>query len=304
MRHISIIYATPPRTCGPFDFDVCDVQAAAMGDGGEAVDWGELACHAPDAWRTSRGEGALVAVIDTGVAPHPDLPAGAACDFTGCGSTVDAVGHGTHVAGIVGARGGPGGVAGIAPACEMLYAKAIPGEGAQCAQAIRWAVAQGADVINMSWGQIGEDDPALRAACVDAAAAGALLVAAAGNGYVAGQDTVAFPARYPEVIAVAALDPGLHHAYFSSAGAPLENGCSFPGVNILSTWKGGTYARLTGTSMAAPMLAGTLALWVGRNRSVPRERRFAAVQQELTAISDRRDDFTFTGRGLPDLARL
>ncbi len=235
----------------------------------ETIDWGLAAYRVPDHWRQTRGEGVRVAVIDTGIdAEHPDLREAIdeARDFTGAAGPGDDNGHGTHVAGIVAARQNHIGVVGVAPACRLLIAKVLnaagAGRGEQVAAGIDWAVDAGADVLSLSFGAP-ERDAAIGAAIDRAAERGKFVVCAAGNAGL--PNSVSFPARLPNVVAVGAVNRHGEAARFSSLGREVDI-CA-PGEDILSTYLGGTYARLSGTSMAAPFVGGVVALLLARQRA-------------------------------------
>jgi subtilisin len=270
----------------------------------DVVDWGLKAIGVEAAWRETRGEGIRVAVLDSGWPDHPDLPnVVARAGFSGDTDGRDEAGHGTHTAGIIGAIDNGVGVVGVAPGCELICGRVLPiTDPAQLADAIDWAVAQGARVINMSLGSP-TDYAEIRMAVKRAYNSGVVLVAAAGNSYVAGQDTIAYPARYPEVLAVGAVDASLHKAAFSAAGAALSNSVAMPGVSMLSCWLGGGYARMSGTSCAAPMLSGLIALIIA-HANVERACVHQVVQDTLHAIARKVDEFSFTGWGVPDASRL
>jgi subtilisin family serine protease len=255
----------------------------------QIVDFGVHAIHSEVAWKETQGDGIKVAVLDTGSSPaHPDL----ALNVVYCsGNDTPQQAHGTHVSGIIAACNNSYGVVGVAPASKLYCYQVLPGGGDAIAQAIDAAVLQGCDIIHMSLGAYG-DYPPLHDAIKRAYADGVVIVAAAGND----PNQVAYPAAYQEVIAVSALDQNMQKAVF----APLvPNHIAMPGVNILSTWAPDQYARMSGTSQAAPLLSGTIALMLAKFRP-KRSDVHDLVQQELTKIDKQSDSFFYT----PDLALL
>lgn len=206
--------------------------------------------------RGYRGQGIKVAVLDTGIIDHPDLNPTHVEDMTGTGS-IDEHGHGTHVAGIVGALENDQGVRGVAPEAELYIFKVIStrtGSIDHVVNGIDRAVALGCKVINLSLGTT-VDVPQMRAACQRAAAAGCLLICASGN---SGNESISFPGGYDECIAVGSVNREKRVSAFTSYGQPLD--VMGPGEKILSTYLGGGYAILSGTSMAAPWVSGICAL--------------------------------------------
>ena len=179
---------------------------------------------------------------------------------------IDVLGHGTHVAGIVAAEDNNRGVLGVAPMAEILPVRVLDDGGAgfdsTIAEGIYYAVDNGADIINMSLGGYGRST-AMRLAVEYARANEVAVVAAAGNSWF--YSLPSFPAAYPDAISVAAAaddDPAsdiesLSKVWFSDWG---HTDFLAPGVDVLSTTPDETYARFSGTSMAAPHVAGALAL--------------------------------------------
>lgn len=226
-------------------------------------------CNLQPALLVSRGQGVLVAVLDTGAElTHPWIQSRVAggWDFVdGDADPTDAAdgidndwdgdvdegwGHGTHVAGTIGIA---------APDAGLLMVRVLDSDGRGdmmgVAQAIRWSVANGAKVINMSLGGPVKSD-AVKLALDEAYAAGVVGVAAAGNW---GASTpVEFPACYRQTIGVAAIDADDRLASFSSYGSYV--GICAPGVAIRSSYRNGGYALWSGTSMAAPWVSGGAAL--------------------------------------------
>ncbi len=234
----------------------------------DAVDWGVAAYRIPDHWRQSQGQGVKVAMLDTGIdEQHPALVGAVddARDFTGSQfGPADRNGHGTHTAGIVAARKD---LLGVAPQCRLLIGKVLGDDGSGTADAVAagidWACDAGADVISMSLGSP-EADPRIFAALQRASAKGKFIICAAGNDGAQSQDDVNYPGRWKQTISVAAVDRSGKLCTFSSRGPEVD--IAAPGEDILSTYLNGGYARLSGTSMATPFVAGVTALLVAVHR--------------------------------------
>ncbi|MEU1075407.1 MULTISPECIES: type VII secretion-associated serine protease mycosin [unclassified Streptomyces] len=244
--------------------------------------WELAAMHTPQAWRTTKGKGITVAVLDTGVdATHPDL-AGQVLpgkDLVGFGAgrgSRDWARHGTAMAGIIAGHGhGPGrgdGVLGIAPEAKVLPVRVIlestdparkkarESRGGALAEGIRWAADHGADVINLSLGDdsaSAHPEPSEDAAVQYALSRGSVVVASAGNGGEQG-DHVSYPAAYPGVIAVAAVDRYGTHAAFSTRRWYAT--VSAPGVDVVIADPDRKYYEGWGTSAASAFVSGAVAL--------------------------------------------
>lgn len=202
----------------------------------QSVPYGISLVKADIAWaKYGKGGGAKVAVLDTGLdLSHPDLPATIANASFVPGLTVDDYNqHGTHCSGTVLGLDNTEGVIGVGPNASLIIGKVLNSGGygvdSWIATAIDWAVLQGADVISMS---LGEDvpDPALEDACLNAFNAGVLVVASAGN---AANSAPNYPASFPGVMSISAVDSDSQLASFSSFG-PLVS-VTAPGVGVLST---------------------------------------------------------------------
>lgn len=238
----------------------------------QTIPWGILRVNATVAWPLSRGTGVKVAVLDTGIGPHPDLVVYGGYNFvSNNGNYGDDFGHGTHVAGTIAALDNTIGVVGVAPEAKIYAVKMLNSAGSgtidQAVSAIQWSVTNGMKILSMSWGTT-TDFQALHDAVNAAYASGLLLIAAAGNtGNSAGTgDSVNYPAKYDTVIAVAALDQNNVRASFSSTGPKVE--ISAPGVNVNSTYLNNGYTTMMGTSMATPHVSGVAALVWARNPSL------------------------------------
>jgi len=232
----------------------------------QTQDWGIEKTNTPKAWNLNyTGKGIKVAVLDTGIATHSDVYVSGGVSFAPYTTSYnDDNGHGTHVAGIIGAENNDQGTVGVAPDAELYAVKVLGSNGSgytsDIVSGIDWAIANNMDIINMSLGTQTES-LALKDAVTRAINSGIVVVAAAGNdGNSLGTgDTVDFPARYDNVISVAAIDSNNNKAYFSSAGPSVD--VAAPGVSIYSTLNTGGYGYMQGTSMASPYVAGVLALY-------------------------------------------
>jgi hypothetical protein len=255
-----------------------------------SLQWGLTKINCPAAWDRNKGSASVtVAVVDTGIdLDHPDLqplliagwdavdittapPPGFRFEgdnLTRDNDPQDEVGHGTHVAGTIAAVSDNNvGVAGVNWFCQLMPVKVLTrlvrisdgrvtgtGTSVDVAAGIRWAVDHGAHIINMSLGSSGstfvEQD-----AVAYAVSRGVLVIAAMGND---GTSSPSYPAAYPNVVAVGAVDQSDRKAAFSQTGAHID--VVAPGVGIRSTdWDNG-YSNKNGTSMATPHVAGVAAL--------------------------------------------
>ncbi|MEO3817340.1 type VII secretion-associated serine protease mycosin [Plantactinospora sp. B24E8] len=224
--------------------------------------------HARDAWRVSTGKGVTVAVIDSGVdASHADL-AGQVLPgidlVTGIGNgQTDPVGHGTTVAGLIAGRGDDNrGVVGLAPKAKILPVRVLDEENRYddaliVAKGVRWAVDNGARVVNLSLGGTG-DSPALAAALDYAFARDVVVVACTGNVGSSSSKDVWYPAREPGVVAVTGLERE-SNALWSGAITGQETVLSAPATGLTGARPGGFW-RVQGTSFAAPLVAAAAAL--------------------------------------------
>lgn len=229
--------------------------------------WGIKRIGAGAVHSYNKASGVKVAVIDTGIDyTHPDLGVNFAggYDFVNNDSDpMDDNNHGTHVSGIIAALDNDAGVVGAGPQAGIYALKVLDASGggywSDIINALDWASANNIQVVNMSFGA-SSDAPGVHDAIKNAYNAGTVLVAAAGNSGNCGgkSNTVGYPARYEEVVAVGATDQNDLRPCFSSHGDQLE--LAAPGLSVISTVIGGGYASFSGTSMASPHVAGTAAL--------------------------------------------
>jgi subtilisin len=271
---------------------------------GETAPTGVRRIGAASATQAHQASNVAVAVIDTGIdLTHPDLNvvSGKNCMTKKTTPARDDNGHGTHVAGIIGAENDGGGLVGVAPGTRVYAVKVLNASGqgtwSQVICGIDWVTQKASSlnirVANMSLAGFGFADgvcgnllgDALNRAICRSTAAGVTYVVAAGN---SGQEfSTTVPAAYPDVLTVTAMSdsdgaPGAlggaptcrtgeaddRYASFSNFADPTDSGgqahmVAAPGVCIASTWLGGGYRTVSGTSMAAPHAAGTVALCLG-----------------------------------------
>lgn len=248
--------------------------------------WHHNTMNTVEAWNASKGNGILVAVIDSGIDyNHPDLKKNIEgyITTTGYGDGRDDNGHGTHCAGIIAAEADNNtGVAGIAPEAKIYSVKALKANGsgstADIIQAVAAATDKNVDIISMSLGSICYDS--LYQKTIDKAVSkGIVVIAAAGN---EGVSQKSYPAAYNNVISVGATgrkdEAGkVGFTNFSNYGSWVD--IAAPGLNILSTlptdftvdrvtYVADGYGYMSGTSMACPAVAGTVALMLGNSDSL------------------------------------
>jgi subtilisin family serine protease len=266
---------------------------------------------APEAWAFGTGSrSVIVAVIDTGIDYfHDDLKDNLwinprevpfnGIDDDGNGFVDDVNGydfiwndgdpfddnqHGTHVCGIIGAKGNNGvGTVGVCWNVSLMALKTFDESGngsvADAIAAITYAVENGARIINASW-TLEERSRALEEAAQYAADAGVLIVAAAGNNH---SELPYYPAAFESVVAVAATDARDNRADFSNYGPHVD--VAAPGANILSTLPENSYGMLSGTSMASPHVAGVAALVLSRFPMYSRQELFDILVNSVDTMA-------------------
>lgn len=231
----------------------------------QIVDWSIPLMQTPLSWDSGyTGKGVKIAVIDSGIAPHPDLKIAGGVSMVGYTSSYsDDSGHGTHVAGIIGALDNTIGIKGVAHGANLYAVKVFNSDNtaylSDVIRGIDWSITNKMDILNLSLGTV-DESPSFKAIIQKANAQGILIFAAAGNqgAFNPNGDIVEYPARYNEVIAVSAVDQSMKRAPFSSGGPAVD--IAAPGVSIYSTYLGSSYLKMSGTSMATPYVAGQAAL--------------------------------------------
>ncbi|MFJ5725742.1 type VII secretion-associated serine protease mycosin [Streptomyces sp. NPDC093149] len=265
-------------------------------------------------WQDTKGKGVRVAVIDTGVDNvNPQLKSAvdtsAGADYLkggGSDGTVDEVGHGTKVAGIIAARPRKGtGFVGLAPEATIIPIRQNDeknsGKDTTMATAIDHAIAKGADVINISQDTTKPltETSALGRAVARALAGNIVVVASAGNDGMDGKLKLTYPAAFDGVLAVASSDRNNERAPFSQAGEFV--GVAAPGVDIVSTVPGNGQCTDNGTSFSAPYVAGVAALMRAKYPKWTAAQIVARIEQTAERSVTGHD--AFVGWGVVDPVR-
>lgn len=257
--------------------------------------WNLAKINASAAWDVSQGGYGPIAIVDTGIdASHSDLSGEIEPGYNFVNNSTDTSddnGHGTSVAGIIaGITNNSNGVASIGFKGSLIPVKVLDSTGTgtygDVASGIIYAADNGAKIINLS---LGGSSPSqtLQSAVNYAEQKGVIVVAAAGNN---GNSAAVYPADYPGVIAVSATDTNDNLASFSSYGSDIV--ASAPGVGIISTYNNGGYATMSGTSMAAPEVAGLLGLALSHSQVST-----ATLLSDLEQSSDKVGPYPYNSSG-------
>ena len=302
-------------------------QLASQGE--LTLSWGIERISAPKAWeRTIGSEEIVVAVIDSGIDTSIPQLAGKVWtnpgEIPGNGLDDDANGyiddvhgwdfrdndsssligskihwHGTFVAGIIAARPGEGKVTGVAPGVRIMDLRFLDSKNLfysrdwkLFAEAVDYAVDNGAQIINLSVYSNGKPPRVLEQALERAAQRGVIVVGIAGND---SQSKVCYPAKYPSVLAVSATNSDDRLASFSNQGA--EVAVAAPGEQITSLFPGGAAGTSSGTSFSAPHVSGTLALILSANPGLSPSEAIDRLKESSVDLGERGLDFHF-GAGL------
>jgi subtilisin len=279
------------------------VEPAPNAPAGQETPWGIARVKAPAAWATSRGKGVKLVVIDTGIdMTHPELVGiikGGWNAISTAATFNDDNGHGTHCSGTIAAKDDDQGVVGVAPQIDLYGVKVLDANGSgtfdDVIAGMLWAVENKMEVASMSLGA-SSGNQALADAVEAMRKGGVILIAAAGNS----GGSVGYPAAYPGAIAIAASDSKDKLASFSSRGP--EVAVIAPGVAVKSTYMGGAYDTLSGTSMATPHVVGLTALYVATHKGATPEMARAALKAASTKLVGVPD--IAQGAGLPTADKL
>ncbi|TKI56497.1 peptidase S8 [Brevibacillus antibioticus] len=246
------------------------------------------------------GKNVKIGILDTGISRHEDLKVSGGISYVeGEADYEDAHGHGTAVAGVIAGKDNQLGIIGVAPEAEIYPIKVLDEKGhgkySSMIQGIEWAIQNGMNIISISAGG-SVDSQALHDQIKRANEHGILVIAAAGNRGL-GEDTQLFPAKYSETLSVGSINRDNQRADSSSVGTGLD--LMAPGVDILSTTLHKGYELRSGTSLAAPHVAGAAAvIWSKKGRATNDEVRDILVES-ATPLGEPR----FYGKGLVNLEK-
>lgn len=271
--------------------------------------WGYKSTNTLDsrAWGLD-GAGVEIAIIDTGIDPdHPDLNVKKGISVLDeHESWVDDNGHGTHVAGVIGAQDNEIGTVGIAPEADIFAVKALDQEGdgweSEIIAGIDWAIKENVDIINLSLTSC-QPSTAMKSTIGRAESSGIAVVAASGNGVLCSGEylnDVMYPARYESVISVGAVDEKQARALFSYGGESLD--FVAPGTKVYSSYittdkYPDGYKNMNGTSMAAPYVSGVLALTMQAYPNTNLDQLKNLLVEHAVDLGEKGKDFDY-GHGL------
>jgi len=276
----------------------------------EVYDWGLRDLHIPEIHKHTLGQGIKIAIIDSGKSNHFETIGNTigAKNFSKEDSADDKNGHSSFVSGIIAAQKNNEGIIGVAPEAKLLFAKAMDnagrGDPSSLVNSIIWSIKKQVDIISISAGMFFDFKP-LKKAIRKAYERNIIIVAAVGNTSNRNYD-VAFPARYPEVIGVAAYDSKRKTAKFSSRGINVS--FAMPGVDIYSTWLNNQFCKNSGSSFACPIMSGICALILSKHRATPNSKTPCKTPRQMTEHLERYaqklGDKKETGFGTIDLDSL
>lgn len=285
----------------PIELAANKVETKDLKEQPQSIPWGVYSVGANLAPKSDKtNKKVKVAVFDTGISPHPELNVKDGVSFVEDETDyADHQGHGTHMAGTISAVDDTYGIVGVSPNVELYSVKVINAKGkgytSSVVQGIDWAINHHIDIINISFTSMEYSD-VLEQAIQNAREKGILVFAAAGNAGN-GENNVRYPAQYPGVIGVGAVNTAHARATFSSTGEGLD--VMAPGTNILSTYNHQDYAILSGTSSATAFASGAAALLWEHNPSWTANQVADRLTETATSLGESHQ----YGKGLINVAK-
>jgi len=255
----------------------------------------------PSIWNKTKGKNVTVAVLDTGIQTHPDLIKNV--DISRCRSFIEGEdifdnfsGHGIHVGGIISASNDEFGIVGIAPEATLVSVKVLDKNGRSQKNSIlkglKYCLTLNPDVVNLSLGST-TPMPEEHKVIKELTSRGIPVVCSVGNSGDKNTNGVLYPANYEECIAVGSYNYSLikDRSRFSSYGEAVD--LLAPGEEIFSTFLNGSYAVLSGSSMAAPMVTGVIALVISHFK---KQNKNFTVQDIKKLLFENAEDIKTNGR--------
>ncbi len=283
------------KDCGLLPYDRENVYGLSTSSG-QYCGWEITKFNIKDQWQYSKGEGVVVAVIDTGCdLYHDDLKDNLiqGKNFLEDKDPIDGNGHGSHVSGTIAATDNGLGMVGVAPKTKIMPLKALNDDGLgdtrAIAEAVSWAADNGADLITMSLGSPSSSQ-AIKQAIDYACSKNVVVFSAAGN---AGErSSIMYPGKYSNVVSIGAIDKNLERTSFTCSGEELD--FLAPGHEIVSSVPGNKYAMMSGTSMSNPFAVGCASLLLSYSRKI----KYSAMDGMLKTADDYINVFKKKSRSL------
>lgn len=250
-----------------------DLSGLSTGSG-QFIGWEIVKLNVQDKWSHSKGDGVVVAVIDTGCdLYHDDIKNNLLNGINiidGKKDPEDDNGHGTHVSSTIAAENNTIGMIGVAPKTKIRPVKVLDkkgnGSSINIAKGVKWAVDQKVDIITMSLGSK-YNDPQIYESIKEAYKKNIIVFCAAGNS--GEKEQIMYPAKYKETIAIGAIDENFQRTSFTCSGEELD--FLAPGHNIFGAVPGNKYAMMSGTSMSNPFAVGCASLLISKLKKENKE---------------------------------
>lgn len=248
--------------------------------------WGFEKLQIQKFWKFSSGKNVRIVVLDSGIPDHPDLIIDKikSRNFVNGESFIDSYDHATSVVGLLNAQLNFADVEGICPDAEIICLKVLDYEGggdeSEIKRALNYCLELKPDIINMSFGTQEYLGPDFEELLFKLKAMGVFIICASGN---RNSNILDYPARSEHTIAVGSIDQNDVKSQFSSFGTGID--FVFPGSNLYTTCGANRYCYVSGTSFAAPICSGILALYLGYLKSIHNEYTYEQVFSELKRCS-------------------
>ena len=276
----------------------------------QATGWGLSDLNIPSLWADTKGENVTVMVIDTGFSPHYDIYDNLIIDKAKSfikNEVFDGNGHGTMVSGVIVAKDDVNGIVGVAPKAKVIPVKGLPDSGMLndsriLTKCLEYALEIKPDIVNMSLGGYGRYEQRFEDILNQLWDLNIPVVCAAGN---RADMPVSYPANYEKTIGVASYKKGREISSFSPSGENID--FALPGEQITTTTLKDQYAVVSGSSFAAPFMAGVIALMISRYKTLNRLYTVQSIVDKLKEKCikiDGKDHHEKFGYGIIDIKEL